>query len=56
MLLAIATQFRWTVHHLDVKPVFLNGKLNDDIYVLQLDGWNQVVNELKVYKLQKASY
>ena len=48
MLLEIAAQFRRSVHHLDVKPAFLNENLNEDIYVLQHEGYIKLGDELKV--------
>ena len=31
--LAIAASKQWQVHHMDVKSAFLNGDLNEDIYM-----------------------
>jgi hypothetical protein len=33
LLLAIAAHYGWGVHHMDVKSVFLNGDLQDEVYV-----------------------
>ncbi|GKE09556.1 zinc finger, CCHC-type containing protein [Tanacetum coccineum] len=38
LILALATQNGWVVHHLDVKPTFLNGDLEEEVYVTQLEG------------------
>jgi hypothetical protein len=38
LLLALAAQEGWTVHHMDVKSAFLNGELEDEVYVLQPPG------------------
>lgn len=35
MLLAIAAQEGWAVHHMDVKSAFLNGDLSEEVYVVQ---------------------
>ena len=39
MLLALIEHKRWKVYHLDVKFVFLNGYLQEEIYVEQPEGW-----------------
>jgi hypothetical protein len=33
LLIAIATQRGWLVHHMDVKSAFLNGDLMEEVYV-----------------------
>lgn len=33
LLLALAAQQGWQVHHLDVKSAFLNGDLQEEVYV-----------------------
>jgi hypothetical protein len=35
LLLAVAKQRRWEVHHMDVKTSFLNGELEEEVYVAQ---------------------
>jgi hypothetical protein len=41
LLLALAAQEGWTVHHLDVESTFLNGDLKEDIYVTQPPGFEK---------------
>jgi hypothetical protein len=55
-VLAIATHYGWTVHHLDVKSAFLNGDLVEEVYVEQPLGFLNRGKEGKVYKLHKALY
>lgn len=33
VLLALAAQGNWDVHHMDVKSAFLNGDLQEEVYV-----------------------
>ena len=55
VLLALAAQGGWEVHHMDVKSAFLNGELSETVYVQQPPGF-VVDNGDKVLKLRKALY
>jgi hypothetical protein len=39
VLLALAAQEGWAVHHMDVKSAFLNGELQEEVYVTQPPGF-----------------
>ncbi|KAD4586372.1 hypothetical protein E3N88_23973 [Mikania micrantha] len=56
LLLAIAVNEKWLVHHLDVKSAFLNGDLKEEVYVTQPIGFVIKGKEEKVYRLNKALY
>jgi len=56
LLLAISAHKGWKVFQLDVKSAFLNGVLQEEIYVEQPDGFVIQGAEDKVYLLQKALY
>jgi hypothetical protein len=56
LILAVAAQLGWQVHHLDVKSAFLNGELQEEVYVCQPPGFEERGQESKVLKLQKALY
>jgi hypothetical protein len=56
LLLALAAQEGWLVHHLDVKSVFLNGELKEEVYVSQPPEFVRKCQKHKVYKLYKALY
>jgi len=56
LLLALAANRGWQVHHLDVKSAFLNGELEDEVYVSQPEGYVQNRKEKMVLKLSKALY
>ena len=46
----------WKIYHLDVKFIFLNGILEEDIYVEQPEAFEVSGCEHKVYKLKRAFY
>jgi hypothetical protein len=56
LLLAVAAQKNWKVYQLDVKSVFLNGYLQEEIYIEQPRGFEVRGQEEKVYLLKKALY
>jgi hypothetical protein len=56
LLLALAAQEGWQVHHMDVKSTFLNGDLKEEVYVHQPMGFIIAGQEGKVVKLRKALY
>jgi hypothetical protein len=56
VLLAIAAQEGWFVHHMDVKSAFLHGELKEEVYVQQPPGFLAAGHEGKVLKLHKALY
>ncbi|KAJ0466898.1 putative RNA-directed DNA polymerase [Helianthus annuus] len=56
LMLALAANRGWEVHHLDVKSAFLHGELKEDVYVHQPEGYVKRGQERQVYKLIKALY
>ena len=56
VLLAVAAHEGWEVHHMDVKSTFLNGELQEEVYVAQPAGFVVEGAEHKVLKLKKALY
>jgi hypothetical protein len=56
LILALAANRGWEVHHLDVKTAFLNGELIEDVYVSQPEGFVKKGDEQMVLKLSKALY
>ncbi|KAI5341219.1 hypothetical protein L3X38_020493 [Prunus dulcis] len=55
-LIALAAQKCWKLWQLDVKSAFLNGVLEEEVYVDQPDGFVVKGDEDKVYRLRKALY
>jgi hypothetical protein len=56
LLLALAAQEGWRVHHMDVKSAFLNGDLNEEVYVHQPPRFAIPDKEGKVLRLRKTLY
>lgn len=56
VILALAGTNGWKFHHLDMKSVFLNGKLNEEVFVTQPEGFEKKGQIGKVSKLSKALY
>ena len=55
-LIALACIFDLVVHQMDVKTAFLNGDLDEEIYMVQPEGFVVPGQEEKVCKLVKALY
>ena len=56
VLLSLAASHGLLVHKMDVKTTFLNGELNEEIYMEQPDGFVLKGQERKVCKLKKSLY
>lgn len=56
VLFALAAQLDWPVYHFDVKSAFLNGVLQEEVYVEQPVGYEVKGSKGKVLKLKKALY
>ncbi|XP_070668918.1 uncharacterized protein [Malus domestica] len=55
-LISLAAQKGWNLFQLDVKSAFLNGVLEEEVYVDQSQGFEVKNEENKVYRLIKALY
>ena len=56
ILFALTSIHHLYVHQMDVKTAFLNGNLNEEVYMEQLEGFVLKENENKVCKLVKSLY
>ncbi|KAJ9544984.1 hypothetical protein OSB04_024691 [Centaurea solstitialis] len=55
-LMAILAYFNYEIWQMDVKTAFLNGKLTEDVYMQQPEGFVDPKNPNKVCKLLKSIY
>ncbi|GJV18870.1 zinc finger, CCHC-type containing protein [Tanacetum coccineum] len=56
LLLALAAIHNLVIHQMDVKIIFLNGDLDEEVYMKQPEGFVMPGNEHKVCKLVKSLY
>jgi hypothetical protein len=57
LLLTLAVDYGWHVHHMDIKSVFLNGELQEQVYVHQPPaGYVEDNNQSAVLELNKVLY
>jgi hypothetical protein len=55
-VLAIANQYNLEIHQMDVKSAFLNGKLEEEIFMKQPEGFVDEKNPNKVCRLNSSLY
>jgi Reverse transcriptase (RNA-dependent DNA polymerase) len=56
LLISQAAQNEWPIHQMDVKSTFLNGVLEEEVYVEQSLEYMKLGKEHKVLRLKKALY
>nr|GEW79721.1 retrotransposon protein, putative, Ty1-copia subclass [Tanacetum cinerariifolium] len=56
ILIAIAAYYDYEIWQMDVKAALLNGRLNDDVYVVQPEGFVNPKHPRRVCKLQRYIY
>ena len=54
LILSLAANFGWKIHHMDVKSFILNGGLSKQIYMEQPPSF--VIDSTHVCRLQKSLY
>jgi hypothetical protein len=56
LVIALTAHEGWEIHHMDVKSAFMNGDLQEEVYVEQPMSFIVAGKQHKVLKLKKALY
>jgi len=56
VIMILVAYFDIELHQMDVKPTFLNGYLEEEVYIKQLEGFSFSDSEHLVFKLNKSIY
>ena len=56
LILAIETRMNLELYQMDVKSAFINGELDEEVYMDQLLGFEHKRHERKVCKLKRSIY
>jgi hypothetical protein len=56
VLLSLAANFNWPFHQLDVKNAFLNGELEEEVFMSLPPGFEEEFGRNKVCRLKKSLY
>lgn len=56
IFIALAMYKNFKVHQMDIKSTFLNGNMEEEVYIEQLNGFQLVKDSNMVGKLKKALY
>jgi len=55
-ILAQSTQMGWNIHHMDVNIAFLNGMIEEEVYIEKPEGFERFDREFHVYWIKIALY
>jgi hypothetical protein len=55
-IIALAAKMKWKLHQMDVKTTFLNGVIEEEVYIKQPQGFEVEDIKTHVYRLKKALY
>jgi hypothetical protein len=55
-IIALAAKMKWKLHQMDVKTTFLNGVIEEEVYIEQPQGFEVEYRKTRVCRLKKALY
>ena len=55
-ILSLSVQMGWQIHQMDVKTTFLNGVIEEEVYIEHLEDFETFDSESHVCKLKRALY
>ena len=55
-MLALSTQMGWKIHQMDVKTAFLNGQIEEEVYIEHSKGFETFHHESHVCRIKRALY
>ena len=55
-IISVATEMGWQVHQMDIKTAFLNGFIEEEVYIEQPEGFDVENKETHVCRLHRALY
>ena len=55
-IIALTTKMKWKLHQMDVKTTFLNGVIEEEVYIEQPQGFEVEDRKTHVSRLKKALY
>jgi len=56
IVISLVAQMGWKIHQMDVKMTFLNGVIEEEVYIEQLEGFETHEKKSHVCRLKKALY
>ena len=55
-VISLAAQMGWEIHQMDVKKTFLNGVIEEDVYIEHPEGFRTHEKRTHVCRLKKSLY
>jgi len=55
-LVSVAATMGWNIHQMDVKKIFVNGTIDEEVYIEQSEDFEINNMDMHVYELNKSLY